>query len=659
MYVQDCHLYEFDNFRMDVAERSLLRNGTPVQLTPKAFDTLLALVMRSGHLVEKDELLKEVWPDTFVEEATLAQNISTLRKVLGQDANGHQYIETVPKRGYRFISSVRVMQDTGPDLIIQQQTRAHIIIEEEESRDDETHSALERPQAVRRETAALPVSSAPTRRLDLKVLLAIVLLPSFAGGFYLWKTSSRPVVATSQINSIAVLPFRPLGADSNDELLGLGMADATIIKLSNFHQLSVLPTSAVFKYTGHENDALAAGHELGVDAVLNGTVQHLGERVRVTVQLIRLRDGKLLWSDIFDEHYTNIFAIQDSISEQVANALALQITGDKEKQITKRYTNNADAYQAYLMGIYFWNKRSKEGLGKAIEYFQRAIASDPSYALAYAGLADSYLLSAYYNYNLMDSKEALEKGSAAAARGVQLDDTLAEAHTAVAMSQSIYEHNYEAAMKSLRRAIELNPNYALAHQRYAWQLVAGAKLDEAVREMRRAQELDPLSPTNNSALGTMLFYSRQYDESLRYCRRAVELDPESAMLHLNLGMAYEQKGMYDEALDEYQKIKKLSGVSDVDRLAAIAHLFAVNGQKAEARKMLAELHGNSKAENIASYNFALIHAALGETDQAIEWLKKAEAAHSLRLSDLRYDPQLDPIRSDPRFKDILRTNNAM
>ena len=659
MYVQDCHLYEFDNFRMDVAERSLLRNGTPVQLTPKAFDTLLVLVMRSGHLVQKDELLKEVWPDTFVEEATLAQNISTLRKVLGQDGDGHQYIETVPKRGYRFISSVRVMQDNGPELIIQQQTRAHIIIEEEESKDDETHSALRKTQAVGKETEALTVSSTPARRLDLRVLLVIVLLPSFAGGLYLWKASSRSGVAASQINSIAVLPFRPLGVDSNDELLGLGMADATIIKLSNFHQLSVLPTSAVFKYTGHENDALAAGHELGVDAVLNGTVQHLGERVRVSVQLIRLRDGKLLWSDIFDEHYTNIFAIQDSISEQVANALALQITGDKEKQITKRYTNNADAYQAYLMGIYFWNKRSKEGLGKAIEYFQRAIASDPNYALAYTGLADSYLLSAYYNYNLMDSKEALEKGSAAAARGVQLDDTLAEAHTAVAMSQSIYEHNYEAAMKSLRRAIELNPNYALAHQRYSWQLVAGAKLDEAVREMERAQELDPLSPTNNSALGTMLFYSRQYDESLRYCRRAVELDPESAMLHLNLGMAYEQKGMYNEALDEYQKTKKLSGISDVDRLGAIAHLFAVSGQKAEARKMLAELQENSKPEDLTSYNIALIHAALGETDQAIDWLKKAMAAHSVRLSDLRYDPQLDPIRSDPRFKELLRINYDM
>jgi DNA-binding winged helix-turn-helix (wHTH) protein/TolB-like protein/Tfp pilus assembly protein PilF len=659
MYVQDCHLYEFDNFRMDVAERSLLRNGTPVQLTPKAFDTLLVLVMRSGHLVEKDELLKEVWPDTFVEEATLAQNISTLRKVLGQDGDGHQYIETVPKRGYRFISSVRMMQDNGQDLIIQQQTRAHIIIEEEESVDDESHSALKRTQAVRKEREALPVSSAPPRRLDLKVLLVIALLPSFAGGFYLWKTSSRPGVSASQINSIAVLPFRPLGADSNDELLGLGMADATIIKLSNFHQLSVLPTSAVFKYTGHENDALAAGHELGVDAVLNGTVQHLGERVRVTVQLIRLRDGKLLWSDIFDEHYTNIFAIQDSISEQVANALALQITGDKEKQITKRYTDNAEAYQAYLMGIYFWNKRSKEGLGKAIEYFQRAIANDPNYALAYAGLADSYLLSAYYSYDLMDSKEAIAKGSAAAAKGVQLDNTLAEGQTAMALSQVMYEHNYDAAMKSLRRAIELNPNYALAHQRYAWQLVAGPKLDEAVREMRRAQELDPLSATNNSALGTLLFYSRQYDESLRYSRRAVELDPESPLMLLNLGMVYEQKGMYAEAIDAYQRTKKLNGISDVDRLAAMAHVLAASGQKEEAKKMLAELRQRSKPEDHSSYNIALIYTALGETDQAFDWLNKAKATHSLRLMDLRYDPQLDPIRSDPRFKDILRLNNDM
>jgi DNA-binding winged helix-turn-helix (wHTH) protein/TolB-like protein len=351
MQVRERHLYEFDNFCVDVAERALLCNGRPLQLTPKAFDTLLVLVTRSGHLVEKDELLKEVWPDTFVEEATLAQNISTLRKVLSQEGNGDQYIETVPKRGYRFVSSVRVTQAQGQELIFQQQTSSHIIIEEEESRDDDSTSAVNGAKAPINKTESLPAAALPVRRVELKLLLVIALLPAFAGGLYLWKTNSKPVAAVSQINSIAVLPFRPLGADSNDELLGLGMADATIIKLSNFHQLSVLPTSAVFKFTGHENDALAAGHELGVDAVLNGTVQRLGERVRVTVQLIRLRDGKLLWSEIFDEHYTNIFAIQDSISEQVANALALQITGDKEKQITKRYTDNAEAYQAYLMGI--------------------------------------------------------------------------------------------------------------------------------------------------------------------------------------------------------------------------------------------------------------------------------------------------------------------
>ncbi|MDT4954409.1 MAG: hypothetical protein QOJ02_2547 [Acidobacteriota bacterium] len=659
MQVRERHLYEFDNFCVDVAERSLLRNGAPVQLTPKAFDTLLVLVMRSGHLVEKDELLKEVWPDTFVEEATLAQNISTLRKILSQEGNGHQYIETVPKHGYRFVYTVRVTEDQGPKLIIQQQTSAHIIIEEEETRDDESPSALNETKTLINKPEALPVASVPTRRVELKLLLVIALLPAFAGGLYLWKANSKPVAAVSQINSIAVLPFRPLGADSNDEFLGLGMADATIIKLSNFHQLSVLPTSAVFKFTGHENDALAAGRELGVDAVLNGTVQRLGERVRVTVQLTRLRDGKLLWSQIFDEHYTNIFAIQDSISEQVANALALQITGDKEKQITKRYTDNAEAYQAYLMGIYFWNKRSKEGLGKAIEYFQRAIASDPNYALAYAGLADSYLLSAYYNYDLMDNKEALSKGSAAAAKGVQLDDSLAEGQTALAMSQTIYEHNYDAAMKSLRRAIELNPNYALAHQRYAWQLAAGPKLDEAVREMRRAQELDPLSATNNSALGTLLFYSRQFDESLRYSRRAVELDPESPLMLLNLGMVYEQKGMYDEAIDAYQKTKKLNGVSDVDRMAAIAHALAASGQKAEAKKMLADLLERSKPEVHANYNIALIYTALGETDQAFDWLNKAAAAHSLRPVDLRYDPQLDPLRSDPRFNSIQRSGSDM
>jgi tetratricopeptide (TPR) repeat protein len=260
----------------------------------------------------------------------------------------------------------------------------------------------------------------------------------------------------------------------------------------------------------------------------------------------------------------------------------------------------------------------------------------------------------------MDSKEALSKGSAAAAKGVQLDDTLAEGQTALAMSQSLSEHNYDASMKSLRRAIELNPNYALAHQRYAWQLVYGPRLDEAVREMRRAQELDPLSATNNSALGTLLFYSRQYDESLRYSRRAIELDPESSLMLLNLGMIYEQKGMYAEAIDAYQKTKKLNGVSDTDRLAAIAHALAANGQKAEAKKMLAELLDRAKPdEQHYSYNIALIYTAVGETDQAFEWLNKAAATRSLRPIDIRYDPQLDPLRSDPRFNFIQRLGKEM
>src|SRR5205085_5121567 len=279
------------NFCLDEAERALLRDGKPVSLTPKAFDTLLVLVSRSGHLVEKDELLKEVWPDTFVEEATLAQNISTLRKVLGDDGNGHRYIETIKKRGYRFVSPVRQLQEDGPALIIQQQTRTHVLIEEEESEEHTTDATIADRQAPKPEPQALQSAFAPKLRANMKLVVVLGLLLACAVGAYLWTLKSKPGLGAGQIKSIAVLPFRPLGQESNDELLGLGMADATIIKLSSFPQLSVLPTSAVFKYTGRDNDTLAAGRELGVDAVLNGTVQRAGERVRVTVQLIRLGDG--------------------------------------------------------------------------------------------------------------------------------------------------------------------------------------------------------------------------------------------------------------------------------------------------------------------------------------------------------------------------------
>jgi TolB-like protein/DNA-binding winged helix-turn-helix (wHTH) protein len=686
--MQGLHLYEFGEFQLDAAERCLLRGGEPVALTPKAFDTLLLLVSRSGHIVEKDELLKEVWPDAFVEEATVAQNIFTLRKALGQGQNGNRFIETVPKRGYRFVAGVREVREGDAVLVLEKHTRTEIVTEEE-SVDaanesvpstlaqrasvasngwptvfDDEGSAADSAEPVTRE-AGTAVATPETARAEssgvklrrglrqyLLVGLALVIIAGAAIGFWQWRKAKQREAAV-MVKSIAVLPFKPLDADSGNELLGLGMADAIIIRLSKFQRLPVLPTSAIIKYTGRDNDPWALGQALGVDAVLNGTVQRSGDRVRVTVQLINLSDGKTIWSDKFDEQFTSIFAVQDSISERVAQALALQLTGDQRKQLAKRYTENTEAYQAYVMGLYFYNKRTKEGMEKAAEYFEQAIARDPNYALAYALLADTYYLTAYYSYSTIPARELVVKAKEMAVRALELDESLAEAHTAMATIISDIGGDMERAEREHKRAIELNPNYAMAHLRYGWFLFSSNHVDEAIWEMRRAQELDPLSTTTNGALAGALLFARQYDESMKYSKRALEIEPNNYVSHLNLGDAYEGKGMYDQAIAEYQKARELHGMS-WDPIASLGHAYAKAGRRAEAEKLLVEVQELSKKDKRAMYGVAVIYVALDDKDKALEWLEKGLDAKAVPSRNLKYDANIEPLRSDPRFTDLLR-----
>ncbi|HEY6189955.1 MAG TPA: tetratricopeptide repeat protein [Pyrinomonadaceae bacterium] len=691
--MQGLHLYEFGDFQLDAAERCLLRAGEPVALTPKAFDTLLLLVSRSGHIVEKDELLKEVWPDAFVEEATVAQNIFTLRKALGQGPNGNRFIETVPKRGYRFVASVREVREGDDVLVLEKHTRTEIVTEEESSEDaaagqgqaglaqraattpngwhapstdeeaatdavgpnaPEAGVALAKPQ-----TARADFGVKPQRKLRPYLLAGLALLVMTSLGFSFWQwRRTRQREAASLVKSIAVLPFKPLDADSGNELLGLGMADAIIIRLSKFQRLPVLPTSAIIKYTGRDNDPWALGQALGVDAVLNGTVQRSGDRVRVTVQLISLSDGRTLWSDKFDEQFTSIFAVQDSISERVAQALALQLTGDQRKQLAKRYTDNTEAYQAYVMGLYFYNKRTKEGMEKAAEYFEQAIARDQNYALAYALLADTYYLNAYYRFSSMPHREMVLKAKAAATRALELDETLAEAHTAMATILSDIGEDIGASEREHKRAIELNPNYAMAHLRYGWFLFGKNEVDEAIREMRRAQELDPLSTTTNGALAGALLFSREWDESIKYSKRALEIEPNNFVSHLNLGDAYEGKGMYDQSIAEYQRAREIHSAS-WDPIASLGHVYALAGRRADAEKMLMMMQELAKKDKRALYGVAAIYTALGDKGKAFEWLEKALEAKAAMPRNLRYDPDIDVLRADPRFKELLQRHGLL
>jgi TolB-like protein/DNA-binding winged helix-turn-helix (wHTH) protein/Flp pilus assembly protein TadD len=658
------HIYEFGAFELDTAERLLRRlDGTPVPLTPRVFKTLLYMVEHHNAVLDKERIMAAVWPDSIVEENNLAQAISKLRHVFGETPGSQNYIVTVSGRGYRFVAEVNERSDNGIASMNDQATTP-------------TPPEKRTESATAKDRQRLPGKTG--RALAFAVLGVIVLSAAFVarGPAIRWLGKHRigsatpatsPGTVADTVRSIAVLPFEPMGADMNDELLGLGMADAVIGKMSNLKQLVVLPTSAVSKYKGPVSDPLAAGRALGVDAILSGTVQRSGERVRATVQLVSVGSGRTIWSEKFDQTFTDIFGIQDSISDNVAQSLAPNLTTDERKELGKRYTTSAAAYDSYLMGLYFWNQRSKDGLEKAIDYFGRAVEKDPSFALAYALMADCHQLLFYYRYDRRPDR--IQNAKASAERALLLDDSIAEAHVAMAMVQFYHARDQgvassarQAGINSLRRALALNPNLAIAHLRYSWQLSLSGRLDEAVREMRRAQELDPLSHTNNTALGVTLLFARQYREALAYCYKAAELAPKEALAQLNLGEAYALNGMYQQAIGQYEKAGELDPEIRGDALASIATVLVSAGRKSEADSMMTELlklAGESKAD---PYNIAVLYGARGEKDAAFEWFDKVlQRGTGFRVTGnagmIRYDPMLDPLRADGRFAALLRQHN--
>ena len=640
-------LYEFGPFRLDVSEHRLLHHQEIVPLGPKVFETLLVLIEHSGHVLQKNELMTRLWPDSFVEESSLTQNISLLRKALSEGGE-QQFIQTVPKLGYRFVAPVTVVEVNGNG-----------------GGPDESAVLEERAPDEALQDAPLPDPEEHPRPLNRKLMLssgAILLLLTMAiVGVYIWRSKTRATDGASnlaseqRVRSLAVLPLKPLATNGNDEFLGLGMADALIVKLSNFEQFNVRPTSSVMKYAGREFDSRSAGAELGVDTVLDGTIQHVGDRVRVTVMLLSTRDGKALWSGKFDERFTDIFALQDSISEKLASVLQLQLAKGKQAQLNKHFTENAEAYSDYTMGLYFWNKRTREALVKAIDYFQKAIEADPNYALAYAMLADTYCLTIFYEANVLPSEEVLRRAEDAVNRARQLDGSLAEAYAAMGILKT-YQNDAAGAAESYQRAIELNPNSAMAHNRYAYSLLTRLQLEGAIREMSRAQELDPISLPVNTMLGACFLHSRQYDESIKYSKLALEVDPQFGTARFNLAEAYEWKGLHDEAVAEYTKLTEQPGFRLLGKLG-LALVYARSGRQDESRRLLAEAKRKvTSDENFFELPFLIgsIYAVLGDKDEAFVWLDKAIETLHVRRHDLRYSRQLNTLKDDPRYEQMLR-----
>jgi DNA-binding winged helix-turn-helix (wHTH) protein/tetratricopeptide (TPR) repeat protein len=565
------HLYEFGPYRLDPRERRLLKSGRPVRLTPKAFATLLVLVRNHGRLVDKGELIRAVWPDTFVEEIGLVRNISVLRKTLHHRSQAKRLIETVPRRGYRFVGDVRTILEPA-----------------------------------------------------------------------------RPDPATT---SIAVLPLKALEPQAHENYLGVGIADALITRLSTLRPLVVRPTNAVRAYCGH--DPIASGRALAVEWVLDGCTQYDGDRLRVTAQLIRVRDGATVWAQTFDEALSDIFAVEDSISERVALAVMERLTETQRTHLAGRGTDNVEAHRFYLEGRYHWNKRTEDGFRKAIVCFNQALAADPNYAQAYAGVADAYTLLGSFSYGAFHPREVAQRARAAAKRALELDDRLAEPLTSLAFIAFRYDWDWAGAERNFKRAIALNPHYPTAHQWYAYCLSTMGRHDDALREILRAQELDPLSLPIATGIGRFLYFAGRYREALLACRKAVEMDAAFAGAHLDLGMIYEQLRRFDEAVSEFTQALELSGGSQL-ALVHLGHAYAVSGRLAEAERVLAELRELSNSSYVAPFDWAVLYAGFGDRARALACLEAAYAERSSSLVLLKVEPLLAVLKDEREFQDLLR-----
>jgi DNA-binding winged helix-turn-helix (wHTH) protein/TolB-like protein/lipoprotein NlpI len=586
-------VYEFGPFRADLCRRVLERDGKLVILTGKAFEILSVLLERNGQIVDKDALMRAVWPDTVVEENNLTVNVSALRKALGEIPNEPQYILTVAGRGYSFIGEV-----------------------------------------------------SPGRVLRNPIFIIGGLLLAVVAAVLIWQLPkiTRPAAADTRI---AVLPFRVLGGDSSNAYLGVGMADALITRLANLRGITVRPTSSVLRVEG--KDPFAAGREIGADLVLDGKVQRAAGNVRVSVQMLRVKDGASLWAEQFDENLTNLFALEDSISTRVAAGLALKFSAADQRSLAKRTTRNAEAYQNYLRGRFYASRYTEDGYRKSLDYLQKAIAADPGYALAYSGLADCY----YDASNmLLPPQEAMAKAKGAANRAIEIDPGLAEAHVSLGIVASKFDWDWAAAQREFETALHLNPNLDTAHLWYGLYQAQLGHLNTAIAELRRAQELDPLSTDSASYLATVLYWSRNYPAALEQEQRVLDFDPRYYPGLISKAWILEAQG---RAVDAVVTCEQAGSLGDTPWTAAArARALSLAGKRDEATRALDALKRRAEHEFVSGYDLAVVYTALGEKDEAFVWLEKAYNQRAEWLGYLKIDPQLDDLRPDPRFAALLR-----
>jgi TolB-like protein/Tfp pilus assembly protein PilF len=491
--------------------------------------------------------------------------------------------------------------------------------------------------------AVLPISK--EKRVWTIALLSVVLLAGAWAGFHYWPSQKKP------ITSIAVLPFENKGGDADTEYLSDGLADSIMYRLSQLPELAVSPRSVVYRYKGNESDPTKIGKELGVDAILSGRIIERGDNLTIGVELVDLRYNKLLWGEQYDRKMSELLATQRIIAQEITEKLQIKVTGGDDKGTTKHYTENSEAYQLYLKGRFYWDKRTRDSLNKAVGFFDQAIATDPNFALAYAGLALCYVAPGIQ----LPPNDGMPKAKAAAKRAIELDDSLPEAHTALARVLAAYDWDWPAAEREYKRAIELNSRYPVAHQWYGGYFEAKGRRDEALAERKLALELDPLSLIINFELGQAYFYARDYDKAIEQYQKTLELDNGFPPALQYLPAVYAQKGNYPEAIAKYENalLLGLGGESTMGK-GGLGYAYASNGQKQEALALIDELKKLSQQQYVPNASIALIYTGLGDKDEAFAWLEKACAQHDFQVQWLNVEPRWDNLRSDPRFLDLQK-----
>lgn len=642
-------IYEFGEFRVCASKRLLLGGADEIiPLTPKVFDTLLYLVENNGKVIEKDELMREIWTDTIVEENNLNKNISVLRRVLGEKPGEHRFIVTVPGSSYKFVAQVRLIAGEEKERKGEAEISDLGTGIADFGLPDENEFEIENLKSEIRQNQKLQIEDRKLNRRWRGAAFGALIVGAVALGFYFWRSGEKPAT-DAPIKTIAVLPFKSLGAENRNEALEMGMADALISKLGG-EEIIVRPLGSVSRYAALNQDSLLSGRELDVEAILDGTIQTADNRIRISARLFRTSDGKQLWTGQFDEKFTDIFAVQDSISERVAAALKITL-GGREK---KRLTENVEAYQLYMKGRFFLLKATKPETETSISYFQQAIAADPNYALAYAGLADAYRGQTVGGE--MPSNDVMPKAKAAALRAIELDDRLAEAHANLGHIYFWYDWNWKAAEKEHQRALELDPNTPDALQFYAHLLSCTGRHAEALANIKRARELDPLNLRVNAIEGMLLLHAGQTDEAIFRLQKTLELAPNHRLALVMIARAYIEKGMFAEAIAATNKAREIFPMSS-ETIAYGAYALAKSGKRAEAKAALDELLKSSTEKYVPPYNIALIYNGLGETEKALDYLEKALGEKDVRMVWLKVEPKWNNLRGEPRFVELMRRMN--